>query len=332
MELRIVKVIALVALWMGMAVGLHAQTVVEYIHTDALGTPVAVTNAAGTVIERSVYEPYGQLINRPLTDGPGFTGHVQDAATGLTYMEQRYYDPMIGRFLSIDPVTADSVTGANFNRYWYANNNPYKFTDPDGRQALCSGSQAKRCIAVLDMDDLGTAPASRNHQAQNGRSKTTDPTVPSALPSPQVQSGSSESSAWDDLSRSQCGGNCWEAIEHDILLALPGENSAYAGIMAIRLTKAINLPGWSRVSVDMAHIAERHMAGGALTGGKSVFVGHNMQGVMAAIKQAYGSAAVVRQQGDRVLLSGMTKTGMQVEMWLNKATNVIETAYPVVGR
>jgi uncharacterized protein RhaS with RHS repeats len=48
-------------------------------------------------------------------------------------MQQRYYDPQIGRFLSVDPVTANSGTGANFNRYWYANNNPYKFTDPDGR-------------------------------------------------------------------------------------------------------------------------------------------------------------------------------------------------------
>ena len=109
-----------------------AQTV-EYIHTDALGTPIAVTNASRVVIERSEYEPYGKLLNRPLTDGPGYTGHVQDAATGLTYMQQRYYDPGIGRFLSVDPVTADSGTGANFNRYWYADNNPYRFVDPDGR-------------------------------------------------------------------------------------------------------------------------------------------------------------------------------------------------------
>ena len=46
---------------------------------------------------------------------------------------QRYYDPQIGRFLSVDPVTADTVSGWNFNRYNYAANNPYKFTDPDGR-------------------------------------------------------------------------------------------------------------------------------------------------------------------------------------------------------
>lgn len=40
------------------------------------------------------------------------------------------------RFVSSDPVQADPNTGQNFNRYYYANNNPYRFTDPDGRQAL----------------------------------------------------------------------------------------------------------------------------------------------------------------------------------------------------
>jgi RHS repeat-associated protein len=89
------------------------------------------------LIETSEYEPYGKLLNRPLTDGPGFTGHVQDAATDLTYMQQRYYDPVIGRFLSVDSVTASAISGENFNRYWYGNNNPYKFFDLDGR---CTGS------------------------------------------------------------------------------------------------------------------------------------------------------------------------------------------------
>ncbi|MGO1069705.1 RHS repeat domain-containing protein [Lysobacter sp. CA199] len=114
----------------------QAQTVVEYIHTDALGSPVAVTDANQNVIERTEYEPYGAQINRPVQDGPGYTGHVSDAATELSYMQQRYYDSTLGRFLSVDPVTTDSSAGANFNRYRYANNNTYKFTDPDGRQAV----------------------------------------------------------------------------------------------------------------------------------------------------------------------------------------------------
>ncbi|WP_369933211.1 RHS repeat domain-containing protein [Xanthomonas tesorieronis] len=126
-------------LWLlGLALPLHAAAeTVEYVHTDALGTPIAITDASGNLIETSEYEPYGKLLNRPVTDGPGFTGHVQDAATGLTYMQQRYYDPLIGRFLSVDPVRANSISGSNFNRYWYGNNNPYRFFDPDGR---CTGS------------------------------------------------------------------------------------------------------------------------------------------------------------------------------------------------
>jgi uncharacterized protein RhaS with RHS repeats len=54
----------------------------------------------------------------------------------LTYLQQRYYDPVAGRFLSTDPVLTDANTGKSFNRYVYANNNPYKYIDPDGRDAL----------------------------------------------------------------------------------------------------------------------------------------------------------------------------------------------------
>jgi RHS repeat-associated protein len=111
---------------------------VGFLHTDPLGSPIARTDAAGAVIETSEYEPYGLLLNRANDDRAGYTGHVMDSATGLTYMQQRYYDPGIGRFLSVDPVTANSTDGKNFNRYAYVLDNPYKFTDPDGR---CEGGR-----------------------------------------------------------------------------------------------------------------------------------------------------------------------------------------------
>ncbi len=106
----------------------------RYQHTDALGSPVVVTNGPHAVLERNEYEPYGQVLAGGNADRPGYTGHVKDAQTGLNYMQQRYYDPQIGRFLSVDPVTAYSNGDSRyFNRYWYAAGNPYKFTDPDGR-------------------------------------------------------------------------------------------------------------------------------------------------------------------------------------------------------
>ncbi len=121
--------------------------VVEYIHTDSLGSPIAITDAARNVIERSEYAPYGQLLTPSAKDGPGFTGHVLDASTDLGYMQQRYYDPISGRFLSVDPITAYSNPVGALNRYWYANNNPYRFTDPDGRQScVCSPEALVRTL------------------------------------------------------------------------------------------------------------------------------------------------------------------------------------------
>jgi len=112
-----------------------AQTV-TYIHTDALGSVVAETDANGSVIKRYDYEPYGTVVGGEVTDGPGYAGHVSDSVTGLSYMQQRYMDPQLGVFLSVDPVTAHEQPVGQFNRYRYANGNPYKFTDPDGRQSL----------------------------------------------------------------------------------------------------------------------------------------------------------------------------------------------------
>lgn len=105
----------------------------SFLHTDLLGSPVAQSNATGTITRIERYTPYGEPSDQTFDQGPGYTGHITDALTGLTYAQQRYYDPMIGRFLSVDPVETDPSTGSAFNRFAYANNNPYLYTDPDGQ-------------------------------------------------------------------------------------------------------------------------------------------------------------------------------------------------------
>jgi len=93
---------------------------------------------------------------------------VQDSATGLTYMQQRYYDPVIGRFLSVDPVTAYPKPGANFNRYWYAANNPYRFKDPDGRYWCTGGPSAcdkiDKYVAAIGKSLSGLKPGSDDYK------------------------------------------------------------------------------------------------------------------------------------------------------------------------
>ncbi len=51
-------------------------------------------------------------------------------------MGARYYHPTLGRFTGIDPVGFTQANLHSHNRYTYANNNPYKFVDPDGRVAV----------------------------------------------------------------------------------------------------------------------------------------------------------------------------------------------------
>jgi len=125
----------------------------RYQHTDALGTPLVVTGSNKAVVESSTYEPYGQLINRTPFDGPGYTGHVHDAVTGLTYMQQRYYDPLLGVFLSVDPVMAYNNPVSQFHRYRYANGNPYAFVDPNGVQSKAMGKEIGRWIKALWEND-----------------------------------------------------------------------------------------------------------------------------------------------------------------------------------
>jgi len=92
----------------------------------------------GNVNARIRYAPFGLMMDDPkkLRDGAGFTGHLKDSDTGLNYMQARYYDPVMGRFLSIDPVTfMDTGHPGMFNRYSYVHNDPVNMMDPSG---LCA--------------------------------------------------------------------------------------------------------------------------------------------------------------------------------------------------
>ena len=111
---------------------------VDYMHTDLLGSPIAGSN--GTAYKEH-YRPWGEKKDHPiqLADDVGYTGHQDDVATGLTYMQARYYDPVVGRFMAVDPVGFSASIPAMFNRFSYVNNNPYGYTDPSGMYGMGTG-------------------------------------------------------------------------------------------------------------------------------------------------------------------------------------------------
>jgi RHS repeat-associated protein len=149
------------------------QVSTTYVHTDALGSVMAETNPSQVVTRRVNYQPFG-LPGGSVVDGPGYTGHVFDTATSLLYMQGRYYDPDVGRFLSMDPAAPSAIDGADFNRYAYANGNPYRFVDPDGREAVFSFSNgATFWDAVSTVRYLMRSPTARGEFRQLTDSKQT---------------------------------------------------------------------------------------------------------------------------------------------------------------
>lgn len=91
------------------------------------------------------------------------------------------------------------------------------------------------------------------------------------------------------------------------------------------------LPSWKKVAIDIDHIASGHIRGGSrISDIKTLFPEWmNAEQVSKVVRNAYKNVHTKLQtQGDRILLRGTASNGLEIEMWLNKATNMIETAYP----
>ncbi|MCW5547563.1 MAG: hypothetical protein KIT44_01220 [Opitutaceae bacterium] len=114
----------------------------QYHHPDALGSTVAVTNAAGSVIERYLYDPFGLPDIRDANGNARtataignlwlFTGQEWRGDIVLANYKARWYQSTLGRFLQNDPVRFDA---GDLNLYRYCFNNPINHVDPSGEVA-----------------------------------------------------------------------------------------------------------------------------------------------------------------------------------------------------
>lgn len=116
----------------------------HYLHRDYLGSILAITNSAATILEQRQFGAWGEvdkfkkgnseidfknsttLLNR------GYTGHEHFMSVALIHMNGRMYDAKLGRFLSPDNYIQEPFNTQNFNRYGYVLNNPLKYTDQSG--------------------------------------------------------------------------------------------------------------------------------------------------------------------------------------------------------
>jgi RHS repeat-associated protein len=79
------------------------------------------------VVEQITYDAFGNSSGSAYTRYT-YTGREFDTDTGLYYYRARFYDPVVGRFISEDPIGFDG----GLNWYGYVENDPIDFSDPTG--------------------------------------------------------------------------------------------------------------------------------------------------------------------------------------------------------
>lgn len=108
-------------------------------HYDATGNTIAISDESQTLVNRYAYTPFGIIANQieTIPQSLKFVGQygVMTESNGLYYMRARYYDSIVGRFISEDP---SGFEGAAVNLYDYCRNNPVLNIDPSGLIGIVS--------------------------------------------------------------------------------------------------------------------------------------------------------------------------------------------------
>ena len=133
-----------------------------FIHTDHLGSTVAVTDEDGEIVSQNRHFPYGED-RLPAVSGHlsaterNYTSQIKDNETQLYYYNARYYDPALGTFVSADPAD-DSL-----NRYGYVHGSPLAYVDPSGSQGIPPGisasgiyNQTTTSVSTFAVSDIET--------------------------------------------------------------------------------------------------------------------------------------------------------------------------------
>ncbi len=104
-------------------------------HRDHLGSIQAVTNSSGAEVRRQKHKPFGDqhYVSGSHAESKGWIGEREEE-TEFVYLNARYHDPEIGRFISADPFVQ---AGQGLNRYSYSVNSPITLSDPSGLVPTC---------------------------------------------------------------------------------------------------------------------------------------------------------------------------------------------------
>ena len=121
-------------------------------HSDV----TALLTAAGVVASSYEYDAFGNITNQAgnVSNPIRYSGYQYDEESKLYYLNARYYDPKLARFLTEDTYRGQANDPLSLNLYTYTLNNPIRYFDPTGHAAIISkgqtGDQVKAIQELLN--------------------------------------------------------------------------------------------------------------------------------------------------------------------------------------
>ncbi len=119
------------------------------------GDVIQVLNESGTAVNSYEYDEWGNTLScsEQVANPIRYAGEYYDEESGLYYLRARYYDPVLGRFISKDPVEGDVTNPLSLNRYGYCAGNPLIYVDPSGCEYRWIREIAKEVGATVEWDN-----------------------------------------------------------------------------------------------------------------------------------------------------------------------------------
>jgi RHS repeat-associated protein len=222
-----------------------------YLTRDHQGSTDRIVDPLSTsVVVAESFDPFGRRRGNGGTGVPGasemaaiqgttrdgFTGHEHLDNLGLIHMNGRVYDPVIGRFMSADPVVQAPFSSQDLNRYSYAWNNPLSVVDPNGLEEVqCLHGPHGKCqgVTVTGMRDWPDSPAAYSLWRTGSNSQAT--------------SAAQRDPCGQDGSAMDCAASSRRAVSGAAVVeVMPGRSSddAYDAWTGIGRAALNLVPGW----------------------------------------------------------------------------------------
>jgi RHS repeat-associated protein len=123
-----------------------------WYHADRQGSIRLMTDSSGAMVASYDYQPFGAVQSQTgaVSNERGYTGHFMDGESGLIYMNARYEDPTLARFVSADDTIGDATNPQDLNAYSYVLNSPINNTDPTGHMNECECGADTGAVSPVD--------------------------------------------------------------------------------------------------------------------------------------------------------------------------------------